>query len=142
MKSGINKATILGNVGKVPTVETLPNGTQVAKFSIATSERWLDKQGKDQERTEWHRIVVYGKLAEIIGKYVIQGTKLYIEGELHTRKWTNSNGQDQYTTEIVLQGYDCTMQMISGTKAKDSQQSQQQYHQPYQQQQQNEEPPF
>ena len=113
--AGVNKVTILGNVGKDPETRFLPNGGAVTNLTIATSESWKDKQtGEQKEKTEWHRIVIFGKLAEIAGEYVRKGSKLYIEGALQTRKWTNQQGQDQYTTEIVLQGFGGVMQMLDG----------------------------
>ncbi len=113
--AGVNKVFILGNVGKDPETRFLPNGGAVTNLTIATSESWKDKQtGEQKEKTEWHRVVIFGKLAEIAGEYVKKGSKLYIEGALQTRKWTNQQGQDQYTTEIVLQGFSGVMQMLDG----------------------------
>jgi len=123
--AGVNKVIILGNVGKDPETRFLPNGGAVTNLTIATSETWKDKQtGEAKEKTEWHRVVIFGKLAEIAGEYVKKGSKLYIEGALQTRKWTNQQGQDQYTTEIVLQGFGGVMQMLDGKPA--GQQPQQQ----------------
>jgi len=113
--AGVNKAIIVGNVGKDPETRFLPNGGAVTNLTIATSESWKDKQtGEAKEKTEWHRVVIFGKLAEIAGEYIKKGSKLYIEGALQTRKWTNQQGQDQYTTEIVLQGFNGVMQMLDG----------------------------
>lgn len=113
--AGVNKVTILGNVGKDPETRFMPNGGAVTNLTMATSENWKDKQtGEAKEKTEWHRVVIFGKLAEIAGEYVKKGSKLYIEGALQTRKWTNKEGQDQYTTEIVLQGFGGVMQMLDG----------------------------
>lgn len=113
MGSGINKVIILGNLGKDPEVRFMPNGGGVANLTIATSESWKDKQtGEQKEKTEWHRVVMFGKLAEIAGEYLKKGSKVYIEGALQTRKWQNQQGQDQYTTEIVVQGFNGTMQML------------------------------
>jgi single-strand DNA-binding protein len=99
---GVNKVIIVGNCGQDPEVKYLPSGSAVANVSVATSETWKDKQsGQNQERTEWHRIVFFNRLAEIVGEYVRKGTKLYIEGRLQTRKWQDQSGQDRYTTEIV-----------------------------------------
>jgi len=113
--AGVNKVIILGNLGKDPEVKFLPNGGGVANLTVATSEKWKDKQtGEDKEKTEWHRVVMFGKLAEIAGEYLKKGSKVYIEGALQTRKWTNKEGQDQYTTEIVVQGFNGTMQMLDG----------------------------
>ena len=111
--AGVNKVIILGNLGKDPEVRFMPNGGGVANLTIATSESWKDKQtGQQKEKTEWHRVVMFGKLAEIAGQYLKKGSKVYIEGALQTRKWQNQQGQDQYTTEIVVQGFNGTMNML------------------------------
>ncbi len=116
--AGVNKVIILGNLGKDPEVRFMPNGGGVANMTIATSESWKDKQtGEQKEKTEWHRVVMFGKLAEIAGEYLKKGSKVYIEGSLQTRKWTNQQGQDQYTTEIVVQGFNGVMQMLDGKPA-------------------------
>ncbi|GLX83081.1 single-stranded DNA-binding protein [Thalassotalea eurytherma] len=100
---GINKVIIVGNLGQDPEVRFMPNGGAVANFTVATSETWKDKQtGEQKEKTEWHRIVIYQRLAEIAGEYLKKGSKVYLEGRLQTRKWQNQQGQDQYTTEIVV----------------------------------------
>ena len=102
MARGINKVILVGNVGGDPEVRYMPNGNAVATISIATSESWKDKQSGDkQERTEWHRVVCFNRLGEIVGEYVKKGSKLYIEGSLRTRKWQDQQGQDRYTTEII-----------------------------------------
>lgn len=102
MARGVNKVILVGNVGADPEVRSMPSGNSVATLSIATSEAWKDKQsGEKQERTEWHRVVCFNRLGEIVGEYVRKGTKLYIEGSLRTRKWQDQQGQDRYTTEIV-----------------------------------------
>lgn len=101
-KQGVNKVILVGNVGQEPDVKATQGGSQVVNLSIATSETWNDKQsGQKQDRTEWHRVVFFGKLAEIVSSYVNKGSKLYVEGSLRTRKWQDNNGQDRYTTEIV-----------------------------------------
>ncbi|MEX0732996.1 MAG: single-stranded DNA-binding protein [Aquisalimonadaceae bacterium] len=101
-KGGVNKVILIGNLGVDPEVRYSPNGAAVTNIRIATSESWRDKQtGDTQERTEWHRIVFFGKLAEIAGEYLKKGSKVYIEGRLQTRKWQGQDGQDRYTTEIV-----------------------------------------
>jgi single-strand DNA-binding protein len=103
MARGINKVILVGNVGADPDVRYLPNGNPVANLSIATSESWKDKQtGERQERTEWHRTVLFNRLAEITSEYIKKGSKVYVEGSLRTRKWQDQNGQDRYTTEIVV----------------------------------------
>ena len=112
--SGVNKVIILGNLGADPEVRFLPSGGSVANLSIATSETWKDKQtGEQKSKVEWHRVVIFGKLAEIAGEYLKKGSKVYIEGALQTRKWQNQQGQEQYTTEIVLQGFGGKMEMLS-----------------------------
>jgi single-strand DNA-binding protein len=100
---GINKVILIGNLGVDPEVRYLPSGSAVANLRIATSESWKDKTtGEPQERTEWHRVALFGKLAEIAGQYLRKGSKVYIEGKLRTRKWQDQSGQDRYTTEIVV----------------------------------------
>ncbi|HAG0015840.1 TPA: single-stranded DNA-binding protein [Salmonella enterica] len=109
---GLNKVMLIGHLGQDPDVRYLPNGHAVAMLSLATSDTWKDKQtGEQKERTEWHRVVIYGKLAEIAGEYLRKGSQAYIEGELRTRKWTDQSGQERYTTEVVvsMQG---SMQML------------------------------
>ena len=133
---GVNKAVILGNVGDDPSIRYMPNGKAVANFTVATSESWKDQQGQKQERTEWHRCTAYDKLAEIIGEYVKKGSKLYLEGKLQTRKWQDQQGQDRYTTEIIVS----EMQMLDG-KPQGGQQAQGQQHAPQGQQQQRQQAP-
>ena len=99
--SGLNKVLLIGNLGKDPEVRYTPGGQAVANFNIATNEAWTDKSGQKQERTEWHRIVVWGKVAELCGEYLSKGRQVYIEGKLQTREWNNKEGVKQYTTEIV-----------------------------------------
>ncbi|MCG8668435.1 MAG: single-stranded DNA-binding protein [Pseudomonadales bacterium] len=101
-RRGINKVIILGNLGNDPETRYMPNGNAVTNISIATSETWKDKQsGQNQERTEWHKVVFFNRLAEIAGEYLRKGSKVYIEGSLRTRKWQDQSGNDRYTTEIV-----------------------------------------
>lgn len=107
---GINKVILVGNLGQDPEVKYMPNGNAVTNISIATSESWKDQQGQLQERTEWHRVVMFRKLAEIAGQYLRKGSQVYLEGKLQTRKWQDQNGQDRYTTEIVADN----MQMLGG----------------------------
>ena len=112
MARGINKVILLGHLGRDPELKYMTNGNAVANMTIATSESWKDKNtGQQQDRTEWHRVVIFGKLAEITGQYLKKGSLVYIEGQLQTRKWTDQSGQDRYTTEVVvnMQG---TMQML------------------------------
>lgn len=102
MAKGINKVIIVGNLGQDPEIKYMPSGGAVTNISVATSESWKDKQtGQPQERTEWHRVVFFNRLAEIAGEYLRKGSKVYIEGSLRTRKWQDQSGQDRYTTEIV-----------------------------------------
>jgi single-strand DNA-binding protein len=99
--SGVNKVILVGNLGRDPEVRYTPGGQAVANFTIATNEAWTDKSGQKQERTEWHRIVVWGKQAELCGEYLTKGRQVYVEGRLQTREWTNKEGAKQYTTEVV-----------------------------------------
>jgi len=102
MARGINKVILIGNIGGDPETRYLPSGGAVTNITVATSESWKDKQsGQSQERTEWHRVVFFNRLAEIAGEYLRKGSKVYIEGSLRTRKWQDKEGQDRYTTEIV-----------------------------------------
>lgn len=112
---GVNKVILVGNLGRDPEVRYLPSGGAVANITIATSEVWRDKNtGQQQEQTEWHRVVFYGKLAEIAGEYLKKGSKVYVEGSLHTRKWQDKQtGQDRYSTEIKAN----TMQMLDSRSA-------------------------
>src|SRR3990167_1201060 len=99
---GINKVILIGNLGADPEVRYMPSGGAVANVTLATSESWKDKQtGEQHDRTEWHRVVFFNRLAEIVGEYLRKGSKIYVEGRLQTRKWQDKNGQDRYTTEIV-----------------------------------------
>ncbi|OOV86074.1 single-stranded DNA-binding protein [Oceanospirillum linum] len=115
MSRGINKVILVGNLGQDPEVRYLPNGGAVANITLATSESWMDKNsGQRQEKTEWHRVVFFGKLADIVSQYVKKGSKLYVEGKLQTRKWQDQNGNDKYTTEVVVDGFSGQMQMLDG----------------------------
>lgn len=121
-KRGINKVILVGNLGKDPEVRYMPNGNAVANFSIATSESWKDKNtGQENDRTEWHKIVVFGKLAEICGEYLRKGSQVYVEGKLQTRKWQDESGNDNYTTEIIIE-HGGTMQMLGGRDGQSNQQ--------------------
>lgn len=97
----VNKTTIIGNLGADPEIRYTQSGDQVATFSVATTERWKDKSGQQQEATEWHRVVAWRRLAEICGEYLGKGSMVYVEGKLQTRKWQDKNGAERYTTEIV-----------------------------------------
>ena len=110
MAGGVNKVILIGNLGKDPEVRFTPSGAAVANFNIATNESWTDKSGQKQERTEWHRIVVWGKLAELCGEYLKKGRQAYVEGRLQTREWNDKEGKKNYTTEIVAQ----TVQFLGG----------------------------
>ena len=111
MARGVNKAILIGNLGNDPDMRYTANGAAVANISIATAESWRDKEsGEQQERTEWHRVVFFGRLAEIVGEYLHKGSQVYVEGRLQTRKWTDKDGQDRYTTEIVAN----ELQMLGG----------------------------
>lgn len=99
---GVNKVILVGNLGQDPEVRYMPNGNAVANITVATSESWKDQQGQQQERTEWHRVVLFGKLAEITGEYLRKGSQVYLEGKLQTRKWKDQSGQDRYSTEVVI----------------------------------------
>ncbi|SCZ68042.1 single-stranded DNA-binding protein [Thiohalomonas denitrificans] len=113
MARGINKVILVGNLGRDPDVRYTSNGSAVANIAIATSEQWKDKQtGQQQEKTEWHRVVMFGRLGEIAGEYLRKGQQVYIEGRLQTRKWQGQDGQDRYTTEIVAN----EMQMLGGPR--------------------------
>jgi len=102
MARGVNKVILVGNLGKDPEVRYMPNGNAVANITLATSESWKDKQtGEQQEKTEWHRVVMFRRLGEIAGEYLKKGSQVYIEGKLQTRKWQDNTGNDRYTTEIV-----------------------------------------
>ncbi len=112
MAGGINKVILVGNLGRDPEIRYTADGRPIANFSIATSESWTDKgSGERREKTEWHRVVVFGKLAEICGQYLSKGRQVYIEGKLQTRKWQGQDGQDRYTTEVVVD-INGTMQML------------------------------
>ncbi len=99
--SGVNKVILIGRLGADPEMRTVGNGGTVTRLSIATSENWVDKDGQRQERTEWHRVVVWGRLAEICGKHLAKGRQVYVEGRLQTRSWEDQQGQKRYATEIV-----------------------------------------
>jgi len=111
--AGINKVILVGNLGAKPEIKYASNGNAISNLSVATSESWTDKStGQKQERTEWHRVSLFGKVAEIAGQYLEKGSKVYVEGKLQTRKWQDQNGQDRYTTEVVISGYSGTLQML------------------------------
>lgn len=116
MSGSVNKVILVGNLGRDPEIRSLNSGGRVANMSVATSDRWRDRQTGDQrERTEWHRVVVFDdKLVEIVEKYVRKGQKVYLEGEIQTRKWSDQSGQERYTTEVVLQRFRGQLTMLGG----------------------------
>ena len=122
MVGSVNKVILLGNLGRDPEIRSMQSGSKMASFSIATSKRWKDKTTQEQrDKTSWHNIVVFGDgLVDIVEKYVKKGSKIYLEGELQTRKW-EQDGNDRYTTEVVLQGYNSNLTMLGGNSATPSQ---------------------
>jgi len=121
MAGSINKVILVGNVGQEPQIRQMQNGQKVASFSLATSDRWRDRNsGEQKEQTEWHRVVIFQPgLVDVVERMVQKGTKLYIEGALRTRKWQNQQGTDQYTTEVTLNPFGGQMVILSGAKAMD-----------------------
>ncbi len=116
--SSLNQVSLIGNLGSDPQVKSMQNGDKVANFSLATSERWTDKRsGEKREITEWHRVVIWGNLAEIVEKYVRKGSKIFVQGQLKTRKWTDKQGVERYTTEVVLNGFGSKMVMLSSERS-------------------------
>ncbi len=120
MAGSVNKVILVGNVGNDPEVRTFGNGGKVANISLATSENWRDKQsGERREKTEWHRVAIFGEgLVGVVERYVKKGSKLYIEGKLQTRKWQDRDGNDKYTTEVVLQGPGSNMTMLDSRNSQ------------------------
>lgn len=117
MSVSVNKVVLLGRVGKEPEIRTSAEGKKIANFSIATSESYKDKSGQRKEKTEWHNISVFNSgLAELVERYVSKGSRIFVEGSLHTRKWTDKSGQDKYTTEVVLSGYNCNLCLLDATE--------------------------
>lgn len=108
--ASVNKVILIGNLGKDPEMRYMPSGDALANFSVATTDTWKDKNGEKQEKTEWHRVAMFGRQAEIAGEYLKKGSSVYLEGRLQTRKWQNKEGVDQYTTEVVAD----RMQMLGG----------------------------
>ena len=125
MVSSLNKVTLLGNLGRDPEIRSTQDGKEIANFSIATSEAWKDKMtGERREKTEWHRVVVFSQpLINIIKSYVKKGTKLYVEGSLQTRKWTDQSGVEKYTTEIVLQNFNSVLLILDSRNNNSSHES-------------------
>lgn len=115
MAGSVNKVILIGNLGKDPEVRSMQNGGKVANLSLATSESWKDKStGEKKEKTEWHRVVIFGQLAEIAERYLKKGSKVYVCGQLQTRKWTDKDGNEKYSTEVVLQGFNSELTMLDG----------------------------
>lgn len=114
MAGSINKVILVGNLGQEPEIRQTQDGKEIAHFSVATSENWKDRNtGERREKTEWHRVVCFNEgLTKVIKNYLHKGSKVYLEGQLQTRKWTGQDGQERYTTEVVLQGYNCNMTML------------------------------
>ena len=114
MVGSVNKVILLGNLGRDPEIRSMQSGSKMASFSIATSKRWKDKATSEQkEKTSWHNIVVFGDgLVDIVEKYVKKGSKIYVEGEIQTRKWQDQEGKDRYTTEVILQGYNSNLTLL------------------------------
>ena len=114
MVGSVNKVILLGNLGRDPEVRSLQSGNKMATFSLATSKRWKDKATQEQkDKTSWHNVVIFGDgLVNIVEKYVKKGSKVYVEGELQTRKWQDQSGNDRYTTEVVLQGFNCNLTLL------------------------------
>lgn len=125
MAGSVNKAILVGNVGADPEIRRLQNGNAIANLRIATSEQWRDKNtGERKERTEWHSVVVFTEgLVKVVEQYVKKGAKLYIEGQLQTRKWQDQSGNDRYSTEIILQGFNAVLTMLDGPGDKPQQQT-------------------
>jgi single-strand DNA-binding protein len=125
---GINKVILIGNLGQNPEVRYTANGDAIANISLATSETWKDKQGQVQEKTEWHKIAIFGKLAQIAGEHLKKGSQVYFEGKLQTRKWLDKQGQDRFSTEIIVDSFNGIMQMLGGKqdRPQNPQQNQQQ----------------
>lgn len=120
---GVNKVILVGHLGNDPEIRYMPNGGAVGNIVVATSESWRDKAtGEQREKTEWHRVALFGKLAEVAGEYLRKGSQVYIEGQLQTRKWKDQSGQDRYTTEVVVQGFNGVMQMLGGRGGQGQQQ--------------------
>ena len=115
---GINRAIVVGRLGQDPEIRYTNSGQAIANLTIATSETWKDKAGNEQEKTQWHRVVIFGKRAEIAGEYLRKGSQVYIEGQMQTSKWQDANGQERYTLEIIVKGYKGTMELLGGPAAK------------------------
>ena len=126
MVGSVNKVILLGNLGRDPEIRSMQSGSKMASFSIATSKRWKDRNTQEQkEKTSWHNVVVFGDgLVNIVENYVKKGSKIYVEGELQTRKWQDQEGNDRYTTEIILQGYNCNLTLLDSRNTNQSTETQ------------------
>ena len=122
MAGSVNKVILLGNLGRDPEIRSMQSGSKMATFSMATSKRWRDKNTQEQrDKTSWHNIVVFGDgLVDIVEKYVKKGSKIYVEGELQTRKWQDQDGNDRYTTEVVMQGYNSNLTLLDSRNANNN----------------------
>ena len=133
MQKGINKVILVGRLSQDVEIRYMPSGGAVANINVVTSESWRDKAtGEKREKAEFHKVSLFGKLAEVAGEYLRKGSQVYIEGQLQTRKWQDQSGQDRYTTEIVVQGYNGVMQMLGSKSQGDNQPQQQGWGQPQQ----------
>jgi single-strand DNA-binding protein len=120
LAGSLNKVTLIGNVGQDPEIRSLNSGDRCANLSIATSESWTDKSsGEKKEKTEWHRVVVFGKVVDVVERYVTKGSKIYIEGALQTRKWQDQSGADRYSTEVVLKPFGGQLILLGDRKSGD-----------------------
>ena len=118
--SSLNQVSLIGNLGRDPEISQTQDGNPVARLSIATSERWTDKHtGERREKTEWHRVVIFGNLADVVRQYVVKGDKIFVQGQLQTRKWTGQDGIERYTTEVVLRQWGSTLVML-GSRGESS----------------------
>ena len=126
MAGSVNKVILLGNLGRDPEIRSMQSGSKMATFSMATSKRWRDKNTQEQrDKTSWHNIVVFGDgLVDIVEKYVKKGSKIYVEGELQTRKWQDQDGNDRYSTEVVLQGFNSNLTLLDSRNANKSSEDQ------------------
>jgi single-strand DNA-binding protein len=122
MSGSVNKVILVGNLGNAPEVRTMPNGGKVVNLSVATAENWRDKNtGEKREKTEWHRVVIFSEgLAKVAEQYLKKGSKVYLEGQLQTRKWTDQSGNEKFSTEIVLQGFNAAMVLLDSNGSKQS----------------------
>ncbi len=119
MTGSLNKVMLIGNLGKDPEIKTMQNGEKLANLTLATSEKWRDRDGTTQEKTEWHRVVIFGKPAEIAERYLTKGRKVLIEGQLRTRKWMDSNNVEKYTTEVVVSGFNGNFTILDSNRTGD-----------------------